>query len=471
MTGSRAQTVAQAPARRRPVESIAMVSQIAREKSTYDAAFRALQEKLDGLEPSWLSRLRQSAMSRFEQLGFPTTDDEEWKYTNIAPIAKTRFEQAPEPRGSEGRLNAAQLEPFLYEEARGSRLVFVNGFYRSELSSLEALPEGTVALNLSDALRSDVYAEVVREQLARSADPNRNAFTALNTAFLSSGAFLLIPKGLRVESPIHLLFLSTPLSADALFSFPRVLVVAEEGSEATVIESYASVAEGVHLTNAVVEVVLSANARIEYYKVQRESQQAFHIATTAVDMGRGSSFDSTAITMGARLARHDIAVTLDAEGAECWVDGLYIVGTGQHADTHSLIDHKQPHCISHQLYKGILDGKSRAVFNGKVFVREGAQKTDAMQKNKNLLLSDEARVDTKPQLEIFADDVKCAHGATVGQLEEEELFYLVSRGLSPELARNLLTYGFAEEVIAKIKVESIKAQLDEAVLNRLHASL
>jgi Fe-S cluster assembly protein SufD len=225
------------------------------------------------------------------------------------------------------------------------------------------------------------------------------------------------------------------------------------------------------LTNAVVELVLSDNARLEYYKVQRESQQAFHIATTAVDMGRGSHFDSTAITMGARIARHDIAVTLDAEGAECWVDGLYIVGAGQHADTHSLIDHRKPHCTRHQLYKGILDGKSRAVFNGKVFVHEGAQKTDAMQKNKNLLLSDEARVDTKPQLEIFADDVKCAHGATVGQLEEEELFYLVSRGLSPELARNLLTYGFAEEVIAKIKVESIKTQLDEAVLNRLHASL
>jgi Fe-S cluster assembly protein SufD len=188
-------------------------------------------------------------------------------------------------------------------------------------------------------------------------------------------------------------------------------------------------------------------------------------------LGRSSSFNSTAITMGASLARHDIRILLDAEGAECWVDGLYVVGTGQHADTHSMIDHRQPHCTSHQLYKGILDGKSRAVFNGKVMVREGAQKTDAMQTNRNLLLSDEARVDTKPQLEIFADDVKCAHGATVGQLEEEELFYLISRGLRPELARNLLTYGFAEEVISKINVESIRTQLDEAVLNRLHASL
>jgi Fe-S cluster assembly protein SufD len=229
--------------------------------------------------------------------------------------------------------------------------------------------------------------------------------------------------------------------------------------------------DAVYLTNAVVEIVLAASARLEYYKVQRESQQAYHIATTTAELGRSSSFNSTAITMGARLSRHDIRISLDAKGAECWVDGLYVVGTGQHADTHSMIDHRQPHCTSHQLYKGILDGKSRAVFNGKVFVREGAQKTDAMQTNRNLLLSDEARVDTKPQLEIFADDVKCAHGATVGQLEEEELFYLVSRGLRPELARNLLTYGFAEEVISKIKVESIRTQLDEAVLNRLHASL
>ena len=195
------------------------------------------------------------------------------------------------------------------------------------------------------------------------------------------------------------------------------------------------------------------------------------MTTTRADLGRNSSFDTTNITLGARLSRHNLSVIMDHEGAECWVDGLYIVGTGQHADTHSIIDHKQPHCTSHQLYKGILDGKSRAVFNGKVFVRHGAQKTDAMQTNKNLLLSNEAHVDTKPQLEIFADDVKCAHGAAIGQLDEDELFYLSTRGIHSDLARNLLTYGFAEEVIGKIKVESIKTQLDEAVLHRLNASL
>lgn len=450
-----------------------MVSQIVKEKNTYDAAFRDLQRGTSGAGAlSWLNRLRESAFERFEQLGFPTTDEEEWKYTNVAPIAKRKFAPAAlDSRAGAPRLDAAQLEPFLYEEARRSRLVFVNGIYRAELSSLDALTDGAVAASLSEALHSD-FAGVIREHLAASADYNEIALTALNMAFISEGAFLFIPKGVRVESPIHLLFLSTGQTHEPIVSFPRVLVVAAEGSEATIIESYASLQEdAVYWTNAVVEIVLADNARLEHYKLQRESQQAFHTATTVAELGRSSSLNSTTITMGAALARHDIRIGLDHEGAECWVDGLYVVGHGQHADTHSLIDHTQPHCTSHQLYKGILDGKSRAVFNGKVFVREGAQKTDAMQTNRNLLLSDEARVDTKPQLEIFADDVKCAHGATVGQLEEEELFYLVSRGLRPELARNLLTYGFAEEVINKIGIESIRTQLDEAVLNRLHASL
>lgn len=451
-----------------------MVTEIAKEKSTYDAAFRVLQEGKSGARgaAAWLGRLRESAFAHFEQLGFPTTDEEEWKYTNVSPIAKGNF--APpslESESSAQHLRAAQLEPFLYEEARQSRLVFVNGIYSAEFSSLDALPESVVVGNLADTLGGEL-AGIVREQLATKADYNENAFTALNTAFIHNGAFVFIPKGVRVEAPIHLLFLSAGQGEIPSVSFPRVLIFAAEGGEATIIESYASIEEtAVYWTNAVVEIVLADNARLEHYKLQRESQHAFHTATTVAELGRSSSLNSTTITMGAALARHDIRIMLDHEGAECWVDGLYVVGTGQHADTHSLIDHRQPHCTSHQLYKGILDGKSRAVFNGKVFVREGAQKTDAMQTNRNLLLSDEARVDTKPQLEIFADDVKCAHGATVGQLEEEELFYLISRGLRPELARNLLTYGFAEEVINKIGIESIRTELDEAVLNRLHASL
>jgi Fe-S cluster assembly protein SufD len=448
-----------------------MVTQVAKEKNTYEAAFRALQEGENGRSaPGWVQRLRESAFARFEQSGFPTTDEEEWKYTNVAPIARANF--VPVIARPEGALmTASQLEPFVYEEARRSQLVFVDGIYQAERSSLDALPQGIVVMEMSDALRSGEQAEVVREHLAASADYNENAFTALNTAYLASGAFVLIPKGVRVEAPIHLVFISGSGQTPALSS-PRVLMIAEQGSEATVIESYVSLHEtAVYLTNAVVEIVLEDGARLEHYKVQNESQQAFHVATTNAELGRNSAFNATTITLGAQLSRHDINVRLDHEGAECWIDGLYIVGTGQHADTHSLIDHRSPHCVSHQLYKGILDGKSRAVFNGKVFVRAGAQQTDAMQTNKNLLLSGEARVDTKPQLEIFADDVKCAHGATVGQLEEEQLFYLASRGMHPDIARNLLTYGFAEEVIDKIKIESIKAQLDKAVLNRLHARL
>jgi Fe-S cluster assembly protein SufD len=447
-----------------------MATQMAKENG-YAAAFRALREKrgVNGVGSSWVERLRESAFASFEQLGFPTPAHEEWKYTNVAPLAKIDFEPAS-LRSEVSRLTAEQVRAFSYEEADGSRLVFVNGIYYAELSSLEKLPQGIVAMDLADALGTSEHEAIVREQLARSANYMEDAFTALNTAFMSSGALLLIPKGVRVDAPIHLLFLSDPQGPQAV-SFPRVLIVSEQGSEATVIESYASAGAGVYWTNAVVEVVLAEGARLELYKVQDESAEAFHIATTAVDLKRNSNFETTTITLGARLSRHGISVALAGDAAECRVDGLYLVTDNQHADTHSLIDHREPHGTSKQLYKGILDGKSRAVFNGKVFVHRDAQQTDATQTNKNLLLSNGARVDTKPQLEIFADDVKCAHGAAIGQLDEEALFYLASRGMHPDLARNLLTYGFAEEVIDKIKIESIKAQLDEAVLNRLHARL
>lgn len=444
-----------------------MVAEATREKSNYAEMFAALKERLAGREASWTKRLREDAMERFEQLGFPSTFDEEWKYTSLAALAKREFQ--PEFESKKIEVDGNALEMFAYPEAKGSQLVFVNGVYRPELSSLEALPRGLVSENLADAFNGS-HAEIVREQLARYADYHEHALAALNTAFVSDGAFLLIPKGVRVETPIHLLFLAVPQSSPVV-SFPRVLIVAEAQAEATVIESYASTKEGDYWTNAVVEVLLEDGARLEHYKIQRESLHAFHTATTQVELGAASSLNTTTITLGAELSRHDINVSMRARGAECRVDGLYMVSTGQHTDTHSLIEHAEPYCTSRQLYKGILDGKSRAVFNGKVFVREGALQTDAQQTNRNLLLSNEARVDTKPQLEIFADDVKCAHGATVGQLEEEELFYLISRGLRPELAQNLLTYGFAEEVINKIRIESIKAQLDEAVLNRLHAEL
>ncbi len=418
--------------------------------------------------PEWVESLREQAIDHFIRSGFPTTDAEDWKYTNVAPIARSTFELAT--RETSDGLTAEHIAPFDYPEATRSKLVFVNGIFRPELSSTEALPSGVVVANFGDAFAGE-HETVLREHLARGAKADEGGFNALNTAFLGGGAFVLIPPDARVEPPVHLLFLSDANDKQHA-SFPRVLVVAGRNSSATIIESYATTKnEAVYFTNAVVEINIGEGARLAHYKVQRESERAFHIAETWADLGRNASYDVTTITLGGELSRHGITVRLDREGAECWVDGLYLVGTGQHADTHSLIDHLKPHCTSHQTYKGILDGKSRAVFNGRVFVRRDAQKTDAYQSNKNLLLSNEARVDTKPQLEILADDVKCAHGATVGQLEEEELFYLVSRGLHTELARNLLTYGFAEELVEKIKIDSIKRQLDEAILNRLHATL
>jgi Fe-S cluster assembly protein SufD len=272
----------------------------------------------------------------------------------------------------------------------------------------------------------------------------------------------------KLETPVQITFVGgTPNSA----TFPRVLVVAEENSSATLIENFVAGDEERYFTNAIAEVVLKDGAHLEHYRLQRESKRAFHVSTTSAELGRASRYDTTSINLGAQLARHDVSVVMDHEGAETSVDGLYVVGGDQHTDTHSVIDHKQPHCTSHQLYKGILDDNGRAVFNGKIFVREGAQKTDAMQTNKNLLLSEKARVDTKPQLEIYADDVKCAHGAAVGQIEPEELFYLETRGIGPELGRSLLTYGFAEEVIAKIKLDSIRVELDQIVLKQLHTKL
>ncbi|HBB88862.1 MAG TPA: Fe-S cluster assembly protein SufD [Blastocatellia bacterium] len=443
-----------------------MAAELKTKENSYQETFRALQQSR-GPESSWLDRLRQNAMERFVELGFPSVKEEEWKYTNVAALARSNFQ--PSSASVPTTQSDAELKQLgSVPEARSSQLVFVDGVLRNDLSSLSALPSEVVAIDLAQALGDERYAEIVRGHLSRQADYVLNGFTALNTAFIDHGAFVYIPKGVTVAAPIHLLFIA---QSENTANFPRVLVVAAENSSATIVENYLSEGETRYLTNGVVEVVLEEGARLEHYKVQRESVEAYHIATTAVGLGRNSRYDTTTITFGAKLSRHDIVVTMDHEGAECWVDGLYLVTGDQHADTHSVIDHRQPNCTSHQLYKGILDGKSRAVFNGKVFVRHNAQKTDAMQTNKNLLLSNDARVDTKPQLEILADDVKCAHGAAVGQIDQDELFYLETRGIHPDLGRNLLTYGFAEEVIAKIKLDSIGKELDEAVLHRLNARL
>ena len=434
-----------------------MVTELVKSENSYQAAFRSVRE----LSPAapWLELVRGSAMDRFEQLGFPSVRDEEWKYTNLATLAKESFE----PVTSADQLDVVNVNRFAFPEADGAHLVVVNGFLREELSLGDV-----IATDLFSAVDDARYNKIIRKYLARNAGYHNSGLTALNTAFIQSRVFVYIPKNVKLEKPLQITFIGGTVNSA---SFPRVLVVAEENSSATLIENFVAGEESRYFTNAVAEIVLKDGAHLEHYRLQRESKEAFHVSTTSAELGRASRYDTTSINLGAQLSRHDVSVVMDHEGAETSVDGLYMVDEQQHTDTHSVIDHKQPHCNSHQLYKGILDGNARAVFNGKIFVREGAQKTDAMQTNKNLLLSEKARVDTKPQLEIYADDVKCAHGAAIGQIDPEELFYLETRGIGPELGRSLLTYGFAEEVIAKIKLESIRTELDQIVLKQLHTSL
>ncbi len=432
--------------------------QIAKEKEMnhYLAAFAAAETKRANA-PAWLTNLRANAIAQFERLGFPTTRHEEWKYTNVAPILKHPFD-APQ--------NTAKVEAtsFTYPEARASQLVFVNGVFAKGLSDLSAIPSGMTVSNFAATDQ-----KLLSQYLATQIDYHNDAFSALNTAFADDGAFVLIPRGKVIEAPIHLLFIATETNTIA---HPRVVVVAEEGSIATLIESYVALNDdAVYFTNAVAEIIVKADANLTHYRLQEESTRAFHIATTQVQQASKSTYASYAISLGGDIARHTLNTKLDGEHIESTIDGLYVVTGKQHCDNHTTIDHAKPHSNSHQLYKGILDEKARAVFNGKIFVQAGALLTDAKQLNKNLLLSANAHVDTKPQLEIFADDVKCAHGATVGQLEEDELFYLRSRGLKTETARALLTFGFAEDVISKIKIESVRKQLDEIVLTRLHQNL
>ncbi len=430
-------------------------------------------------QPEWLKNLREQAFAYFTENGFPVVQSEEWKYTNIAPMAKENFLLAELSETAVDEIKAENLEvemnpapaasknsAFIFDESKASVLIFGNGVFDKGASKLDDL-RGAAVLSFSEAAADEQYAEIFQARLGKLIDAEKNGFTALNTAFIGEGVFIYLPKNAKIDAPVQLLFTTD----EGVVSFPRVLIVAENFAEATIIETYNRSDETKYLTNAVVEISVADEAKIKHFRVQRESHQAFHISTTAAEVGRGAVYDTTAINLGAKLSRHDVALKFNAEGGEAFIDGLYFLGESQHHDTHSIIKHDVPNCTSHQTYKGILNDKSRGVFNGKVFVAVGASGTDGYQSNKNLLLSNEARIDTKPQLEIFNDDVKCSHGATVGQLEEEELFYLLSRGLNDNLARNLLTYGFAEEIINKIEIESIKKQLDEAVLNRLNANL
>ncbi len=413
---------------------------------------------------AWLKALRAEAVERLGVLRLPTTRDEEWRFTDISLLGKTSFA----PALGASCLEVADVAHFFIEEAN-TRLVFVDGIYAPELSCPNGgngTHSGVVVSNLTAAMAA--HAATIKPHLGRHAPFTRDAFAAQNTAFLHDAAVVIVPRDVSVAAPVHLLFIATQKD---VVSTPRCLVLAEAGSAVTVIEDYVVLyqprwQEEAHFTNAVTEIVLEDNAQVTHIRVQREGSKAFHIANCAVSLGRASNYQSVSVALGARIARYNLNVLQTAEGATCALDGLALISGRQLADTHSCIDHAKPHGSSRQLHKCIVGGSAHAVFNGKVMVREGAQRTDAQQTNRNLLLTAKAHIDTKPQLEIFASDVKCTHGATVGQLDSEEVFYLQSRGLTEAAARNLLTYAFGAEIIDRIPIASLKRQLEQTVLEQ-----
>ena len=421
----------------------------------YVAEFERFQRTLN--EAAGLTAMRRQAIERFADLGFPTLRQEEWRLTNVAPVAQGSFRW---PDGNPDAVAPGRLAPHIFDAA--ARLVFVDGRFAPRLSSVGDLPEGVIVASLAEVLARDPGR--LEPWLGRFARFDRQPFVALNTAFLRDGAFIYVPRG-AVTGPIHLLFLSSGEEGRPTLSFPRNLFVAGEGSQTAIVETYAG--EGAYLTAPVTELVAGPGAVIDHYKVQRESLGAFHLATFQVQGERASVPSSHSISIGGALVRNDVNAVLDGEGIDCILNGLYFGDGRQVVDNHMRVEHAKPHCASHELYKGVLDGKSRAVFNGLIYVHKGAQKTDAKQSNRNLLLSRDAIANSNPQLEIFADDVKCTHGSTVGQLDEDAVFYLRSRGIGAEAARSLLTYAFASDIVERIKVEPVRRDLEEFLFARL----
>jgi len=430
----------------------------ATDHARYVVEFETLEKEL-AVGPDRVRQLRRQAIDRFASLGFPTIKMEEWRFTNVAPIARTDFNLTPERDG----IDPGDLAPYRYADS--IQLTVVNGYLIREFSDLRCLPEGVRVCSLAECLEN--HPELIDEYLGRHAGFDEHAFVALNTAFFRDGVFVHVPKGVIVERPINLVNIARPTGDQPVAMFPRNLFVAQESSQVTLVEQFATVGEGPYLTSPVTEVVVGDNAVVDHYKLQRESTDAFHMATFQIHLGRDGNFSSHSISWGGGLVRNDVNAVLDGEGSEATLNGLYMVEGNQLVDNHMRVDHAKAHCDSHELYKGILEGKSRAVFNGRIYVHPGAQKTDAKQTNRNLLVSQDALCNSNPQLEIFADDVKCTHGSTVGQLDDLGIFYLRSRGIGEEAARSLLTYAFAADIVERIKVTPVRQDLEEFLFRRL----
>lgn len=429
-------------------------------KQHYLDAIAAVRTASPGQSVPWVRALRENAAAHFAEQGFPTTRHEDWKYTNVTGLERHLYQ--PAANGVAG-VQATPLEALCFTDVATHRLVFVNGHYAPSLSSPGSLPAGVTVGSLAEALAKQP--DKLEPHLGKYALVGSQGFVALNTAFLTDGAYIHLARGAVVEQPVYLVFVTT--QADAGMTSPRNLVVAEAGSQATIIEQYVAIEEGRYFTNAVTEAVLDRNSRIEHYRVQQESLKAHHISGWHVRQGRDSGFTSHTVDTGALLARNDLHSRLDAEGAECEFNGLYVVDGHRHVDNHTCVDHAKPRGTSREFYKGVLDDQGRAVFNGRVVVHPDAQHTDAQQMNNNLLLSKTAEVDTKPQLEIYADDVKCSHGATVGNLDDDALFYLRARAIDEAAARDLLTYAFANDVLSRMKLPALRLQLERRLTARL----
>jgi Fe-S cluster assembly protein SufD len=423
--------------------------------------FDEFEKSLNGEKSSDFHKVRKDAISQLAGLTFPTQKDEEWKYTNISSLLKHSFS----PASSKENVRSAAINKFLFDKMEHSLLVFVNGVFTPGLSKLIDIPKGVVIGSLAEELKNNN--PIVKKHLGKYAEDENYFFTTLSTAFTNDGAFIYVPDGKVVEDPIHIIFI-TKSGNEKILTQPRNLFVAGKNSQVSIIEHYVSNENGIYFTNTVTEIIADENAIVDHIKLQEESNKAFHIATMEVDQERSSNFSSHLISHGAEISRNDFNARFNDEGSECMLNGLFMIGDEQLFDAHTMIDHAKPHCNSHEHYKGILEDKSKGVFNGKVMVRQDAQKTNAFQQNNTILLSDDAVMNTKPQLEIFADDVKCSHGATIGKLNDEAKFYLKSRGIGEESATAILIHAFASDVITSIKIPALRDYLEEIITKRFN---
>jgi len=438
--------------------------------NTYLEAYGELIAQRRERDPVWLRQLRDDAWARFNAKGFPTTHDEDWRFTNLAAMAKIPFQRAV--KGSVA-VSAREIEGFRVPAA-ACQLVFVNGHFAPALSELSDLPKGLEICSLVGAIDCGMVgvapegcaSDGIEQHLGRYADVRRDVFTALNSALWEDGAYVRIRRGANISQPIHLLYVSAGTGAE-IMTHPRTLIVAEPTSHAAVIEDYVSVGSEAAFSNAVTELVAGQDAVIAHYLIERENLAAFNVSTLRLELARAANVSSHSILMGGGLVRNNVHPVLAGDGAECLINGLFVGAGHQHLDNYMLVEHAQPQCSSRQFYNGILDGAARGVFHGRIVVHKDAQKTDAKQTNRNLLLSDNARIDTKPQLEIYADDVKCTHGATIGQIEEEQLFYLRSRGIDEVAARNTLLYAFAAECLDRMQEPAAREFAEGLIRERI----